>query len=165
MKEGDSFLFSSKTIPGNERDVIRIWNAYSKWAWTVVPMTRGKYHVSGHANRPDLEGGASADPARHADSRCMANTGICANMSETAPKPGIASAVATNGTMLDLTGDVPVVAEYVETGRLYLDGSVLIGRDGRGGARPHPHGAERPCAMVTVILDEADKPLGEPGSN
>jgi hypothetical protein len=27
LKEGDTFLFSSRTIPGNERDVIRIWNA------------------------------------------------------------------------------------------------------------------------------------------
>ncbi len=30
--------------------------------------------------------------------------------------------------MLDLTGDVPEVAEYVETGRLYLDGTAVIGR-------------------------------------
>ena len=29
--------------------------------------------------------------------------------------------------MIDLTGDVPEVAEYIETGRLYLDGSALIG--------------------------------------
>jgi ribonuclease J len=48
-------------------------------------------------------------------------------MSRIATEAGIAAAVATNGTMLDLTGDVPVVAEHVETGRLYLDGTVLIG--------------------------------------
>ena len=55
MKEGDMFLFSSKTIPGNERGVIRIMNAFSEMGVDVVDDSSGLYHVSGHANRPDLE--------------------------------------------------------------------------------------------------------------
>ena len=55
MKEGDTFLFSSKTIPGNERDVIRVMNAYSEMGVDVIDDRGGLYHVSGHANRPDLE--------------------------------------------------------------------------------------------------------------
>ena len=55
MKEGDMFLFSSKTIPGNERGVLKIVNAYSEMGVDVVDDTAGRYHVSGHANRPDLE--------------------------------------------------------------------------------------------------------------
>lgn len=41
-----------------------------------------------------------------------------------AEKRGIASAIATNGTMLDLSGDAPRVVDQIETGRTYLDGSV-----------------------------------------
>jgi ribonuclease J len=56
MKEGDTFLFSSKTIPGNERPVsCRIMNAFSEMGVNVVDDDGGRYHVSGHANRPDLE--------------------------------------------------------------------------------------------------------------
>ncbi len=35
--------------------------------------------------------------------------------------------MAANGMMIDLSGNAPKVAEYVETGRIYLDGSVQIG--------------------------------------
>ncbi|HEX9856768.1 MAG TPA: ribonuclease J, partial [Paracoccaceae bacterium] len=55
LKEGDLFLFSSKTIPGNERGVLRIMNAFSEMGVDVVDDAGGIYHVSGHANRPDLE--------------------------------------------------------------------------------------------------------------
>jgi ribonuclease J len=54
MNEGDTFLFSSKTIPGNEKSVGRIINAFSEQGVVVVDDSSGKYHVSGHANRPDL---------------------------------------------------------------------------------------------------------------
>jgi ribonuclease J len=54
LKEGDLFLFSSKTIPGNEKDVIRIMNNFSERGVDVVDDSGGKYHVSGHANGPDL---------------------------------------------------------------------------------------------------------------
>jgi ribonuclease J len=57
----------------------------------------------------------------------MANTGIWPNMSASRPRPGSPRRWRPNGTMLDLTGEVPVVAEHIETGRLYLDGTVLIG--------------------------------------
>ena len=54
MKEGDMFLFSSKTIQGNERGVISIMNQFSEMGVDVVDDNDGLYHVSGHANRPDI---------------------------------------------------------------------------------------------------------------
>ena len=46
--------------------------------------------------------------------------------------------------MVDLTGDAPRVVEHVETGRVYLDGTVLIGAlDGVVRERI-AHGAARP---------------------
>jgi ribonuclease J len=73
---------------------------------------------------------------------------------------GIASEVVTNGMMIDLTGDAPEVAEYIETGRSYLDGSVLVGaRDGV--IRDRIRMALNGKVLVTVLLDEQDEPLGE----
>ena len=54
LSAGDLFLFSSKTIPGNERGVIKIINQLSEKGVDVVDDSSGKYHVSGHANRPEL---------------------------------------------------------------------------------------------------------------
>ena len=73
---------------------------------------------------------------------------------------GIASILAVNGTMVDLTGDTPRVAEHVETGRTYRDGSVLIGALD-GVVRDRIRMALNGHAVVTVILDENDEPLGD----
>ena len=159
MKEGDLFLFSSKTIPGNERAVGRIMNAYSEMGVDVVDDHGGLYHVSGHANRPDLE--AVHDLLRplillpmhgeHRHLREHAKLGLA---------KGIKTEVATNGTMIDLTGAKPAVVEYIETGRTYLDGTALIGALD-GVVRDRIRMALNGHVLVTVIIDENDEPLGE----
>ena len=66
--------------------------------------------------------------------------------------------VATNGDMIDLTGPVPRVVDQIDTGRLYLDGSVLIGAMD-GVVRDRIRMALNGHAMVSVIIDEDDSPL------
>ncbi|WP_347267129.1 ribonuclease J [Paracoccus sp. (in: a-proteobacteria)] len=157
LQEGDSFLFSSRTIPGNERGVLRIQNQLSEMGIELYDADDGFYHVSGHANRPDIEAlhellkpqivipmhGEHMHLREHA---------------QLAEARGIASAVATNGTMLDLTGSRPRVAERIESGRLYLDGSVLIGAMD-GVVRDRIRMALNGHAMVSIIVDEDDNPL------
>ena len=160
MKEGDTFLFSSRTIPGNERDVIRVWNAFSEMGVNVLDDQNGKYHVSGHANRPDLE---------HVHRLILPDMlipmhGEHRHLREhvrIATEAGIAAAVAPNGTMLNLTGDVPEVADYVETGRIYLDGTAMVGALD-GVVRDRIRMALNGHVTVTLILDETDSPMGEP---
>ena len=160
MKKGDTFLFSSKTIPGNEKGVIGIINQFSQKGIDVVDDSSGLYHVSGHANRPDLE--AIHDLIKpkilvpmHGEHRHLREH---AKLGEA---KGIASALAVNGTMLDLTDETPKVADYVETGRTYLDGSVKIGALD-GVVRDRIRMALNGHAVISVIMDEEDEPLGEP---
>ena len=159
LKEGDLFLFSSKTIPGNERGVIKIINQLSELGVDVVDDATGAYHVSGHANRPDLDAmHALMQPqimvpmhGEHRHLRAHANL---------AKAKGIQSVVAVNGMVINLSGNAPKVEEFVETGRTYIDGSVQIGAlDGvvRDRIRMSLNGH----VMVSVILDD-DGPLGEP---
>ncbi|UXU75198.1 MULTISPECIES: ribonuclease J [unclassified Paracoccus (in: a-proteobacteria)] len=157
LKEGDSFLFSSRTIPGNERGVIRVMNALSEMGVDLYDADDGTYHVSGHANRPDIEAvhellkpqivipmhGEHMHLREHA---------------KLAEARGIATAVATNGTMLDIGGDAPRVVDRIETGRLYLDGSVLIGAMD-GVVRDRIRMALNGHVIVSVIVDEDDSPL------
>ena len=157
LKEGDTFLFSSRTIPGNERPVIRIMNWLSEKGVDVYDPDDGTYHVSGHANRPDLE--AIHDlikpqiliPMHGEHMHLREHAKIAAGK-------GIASAVATDGTMLDLTGDAPRVVDQVDTGRIYLDGTVLIGAMD-GVVRDRIRMALNGHALVSIIIDEDDRPL------
>lgn len=160
MKEGDTFLFSSKTIPGNERGVIRIINQFSEMGVDVVDDSSGLYHVSGHANRPDLQKMHQLVRPQmlipmhgeHRHLRAHARLG---------EEGGLASVLAVNGMMLDLTGNRPNVVEYVETGRMYLDGSVQVGALD-GVVRDRIRMALNGHVIVTVILDDEHEPLGEP---
>ncbi|WP_135503414.1 ribonuclease J [Roseovarius aestuariivivens] len=160
LKEGDLFLFSSKTIPGNERGVIRIMNQFSEMGVDVVDDSDGRYHVSGHANRPDLERLHKVLRPQiiipmHGEHRHLReHVKLCKSN-------GMQGVLATNGTMLDLSGNRPEIVEYVETGRTYLDGSRKIGAlDGI--VRDRIRMALNGHVTVNVILDEEDEPLGEP---
>jgi ribonuclease J len=159
LKEGDLFLFSSKTIPGNEKGVIRIINQFSEMGVDVVDDSSGKYHVSGHANRPDLARlhdivNPTMVIPNHGEHRHLREHAKLAN------EAGRASIVAVNGTMLDLTGEQPSIAGYVETGRTYLDGHTQIGAlDGI--IRDRIRMALNGHVIVTVLLDEDDEPLGD----
>ncbi len=160
LKEGDLFLFSSKTIPGNERGVISIINQLSEKGVDVVDDNDGLYHVSGHANRPDLEKAQDLiNPAMvipmHGEHRHLREH---ARLTQ---DKGRQSIVAVNGMMIDLSGNAPRVAEFVETGRRYLDGSTQIGAlDGI--VRDRIRMALNGHVIVTVIIDEDDEPLGDP---
>ncbi len=160
MKEGDLFLFSSKTIPGNERGVIGIINAFSELGVDVVDDSSGLYHVSGHANRPDLERlTAIVQPQTlipmHGEHRHLREH------AKLAQGNGVQSILAVNGMMIDLSGNSPKVAEYIETGRTYLDGSVQVGALD-GVVRDRIRMALNGHVVVTLIIDDTDEALGDP---
>ena len=160
LTDGDLFLFSSKTIPGNERGVIRIMNQLSEKGVDVVDDSSGLYHVSGHANRPDLLAFQSVLKPQvvvpmHGEHRHLREH---VKLVEAEGRTGI---LAVNGMMIDLSGNAPKVAGYVETGRTYLDGSVQIGALD-GVVRNRIRMALNGHVMVSLILDEEDEPLGEP---
>lgn len=159
LKEGDLFLFSSKTIPGNERGVIRIMNAFSEMGVDVIDDSMGEYHVSGHANRPDLQEVHRIFRPQmlipmHGEHRHLREH------AKLGREGGMTAAVAVNGTMLDLSGPEPEVVDYVETGRVYLDGSRKIGAlDGI--VRDRIRMALNGVLAIAVLIDEEDEYAAE----
>ncbi|MDX2484953.1 MAG: ribonuclease J [Pseudodonghicola sp.] len=157
LAEGDMFLFSSKTIPGNERGVIRIMNQLSEKGVDVVDDSTGRYHVSGHANRPDLlrmheiVKPQMVIPMHGEHRHLREHAGL-------AKANGFASIVAVNGMMLNLSGNAPKVVGFVDTGRTYLDGSVKIGALD-GVVRDRIRMALNGHVVVSVVLDEDDVPI------
>lgn len=160
MKEGDTFLFSSMTIPGNERDVGRVVNALSEMGVDVIDNAERLYHVSGHANRPDLEAMQALIAPQmvipiHGEHRMMREH------AKLAVANGRRALVVANGSVCDLTGDVPVLVDEVATGRTYLDGSRQIGAMD-GIIRDRIRMAIGGHVFVTLILDEQNEALGAP---
>ena len=160
LSAGDLFLFSSKTIPGNERGVIRIMNQLSEKGVDVVDDSSGKYHVSGHANRPELsEIHDIVSPQfllpMHGEHRHLREH---VKLGEA---KGVSGLLATNGTMVDLSGNQLKVIDQIETGRVYLDGTVKFGAlDGI--VRDRIKLAVNGLIVVNIIIDENDEMLGEP---
>ncbi|MHA3914742.1 ribonuclease J [Halovulum sp. GXIMD14793] len=156
LKKGDTFLFSSKTIPGNEVPVSRILNQMSEAGVSVIDDSSGLYHVSGHANRPDLQElhrvlAPANLIAMHGEHRHLREH------TELAEASGINGVLAPNGAIVDLTSEKAEVIDNIETGRVYQDGSVLIGAMD-GVVRDRMRMALRGLVTVSVML-EADGSL------
>ena len=160
LSAGDLFLFSSKTIPGNERGVIKIINQLSEKGVDVVDDSSGKYHVSGHANRPELSKIHEIVSPQfllpmHGEHRHLREH------IKLAEAKGISCLLASNGTMVDLSGNQLKVVDHVDTGRLYLDGTTKFGAlDGI--VRDRIKLAVNGIILVNIIFDENDDMLGEP---
>jgi ribonuclease J len=157
LKEGDMFLFSSKTIPGNEVPVARIKNALAEKGVDVIDDSHGFYHVSGHANRPDLE--AMHDILRpqillpcHGEYRHLrehAQIGLA---------KGMQGLVAANGSLVEISGNAPGIAEYIDVTKVYLDGAAHVGALD-GVIRDRMKLALNGLVVVSLIVDEDDRLL------
>ena len=155
LKEGDLFLFSSKTIPGNEVSVGHIQNAMAEIGVEIIDENSGFYHVSGHANRPDLE--MMHDILKpqilipcHGEFRHLREH------ARLAMSKGMASFVAANGMMVELSGNKPGVVEHIEVNRTYLDGEAYVGQFD-GVIRERMKMALNGMVIVAVIVDESDE--------
>mgnify|MGYP000312426574 FL=1 len=151
LKDGDTFLFSSKTIPGNEISVAYILNQMAEKGVTVIDDTDGRYHVSGHANRPDLEQmhalmNADVVIPMHGEYRHLREH------AELVQSNGNKAVIVPNGTMIDLTNK-PKIVDHIETGRTYLDGKQLIGAMD-GIVRERIQMALRGHVVVSLVLEE-----------
>ena len=135
--------------------MIGIINQFSEMGVDVVDDL-GLYHVSGHANRPDLETlHAIVKPQvlipMHGEHRHLREH------VKIADAKGITGVLAVNG-MMNLSGNQPWVVEHGH-GPHAFDGSVQA-LDGV--IRDRIRMALNGHATVTLILDTDDEPLGEP---
>ena len=157
LKDGDMFLFSSKTIPGNEVPVAHIQNALAEIGVEIVDDNSGFYHVSGHANRPDLE--VMHDVLKpQILIPCHGEFRHIREHSRLAISKGMNGIVAPNGAMVELSGNAPGVVEHIETGRTYLDGEAFVGQFD-GVIRERMKMALNGMVVVALIVDEGDEML------
>jgi len=130
LSQGDTVIFSSKIIPGNEIAIGRIMNALSDLGAIIVTERQAHVHVSGHPGRPELA--AMYDWIRpriivpvHGEPRHLAE------QARFAVAHGVPEAVVQkNGDVIHLAPGRPRTVDEVRTGRLVLDGDVILPADG-----------------------------------
>ena len=161
LSEGDTVVFSSKQIPGNEMAIGRIQNALATKGVVMITDRQAHVHVSGHPGRPELElmykwiRPEIILPV-HGEMRHMAEQERFA-LSLGVPK-GI---VQGNGDLIRLAPKGPKKIGDERAGRLILDGDVILPADGstmNERRKISLHGV----IAVTVALDDKGRLRGTP---
>ena len=125
IEPGDTVIFASSLIPGNENSVFRVINQLMRLGARVVHQGNAKVHVSGHASSEELLHVYNIVQPRnvmpiHGEIRhLVANGGL-------AVKTGIAPErvmLCEDGVAVDLDGGVARIAGQVPCGYIYVDGS------------------------------------------
>ena len=159
LLEGDTFLFSSKTIPGNEVSVNNVINKLSEKKVDVVENQGGLYHVSGHANRTEITAVHNLLKPRiiipmHGEARHLRAHQMLAR------ENGFESILAANGSLIDISKSKSSILDQIESGRVYLDGDLLISSNS-GVVRDRLRMSFGGHVSINIILDEDDDLIEE----
>jgi ribonuclease J len=154
LNKGDCVIFSSRTIPGNEKAVGAIINGLITQGVEVITDRTHLVHVSGHPRRAELlDMIAWVRPKilipAHGEALHLAEH---AALARGAGVPHVL--ICRNGDLVSLGMDGASIIDEVPSGRLYKDGSLLIDAESRSVA------ARRRLSfagIVTVALAWSEK--------
>lgn len=158
---GDVVVFSSRIIPGNERQIYEMHNRLAQAGAEVITELDALVHVSGHPGRDELlemyrlVRPKIAIPV-HGENRHMQEQ---AKLAKSLQVPHVV--VPANGDLIRLAPGRPELVDQVHAGRLILaDGQVI-----------HPKGPmmqmrrklmHNGVMLVSLAIDAAARPLGDP---
>ena len=161
LGNGDTVIFSSRQIPGNENAVGRIMNQLSGLGVVTVTDRQAHVHVSGHPGRPELK--RMYDWIRpellipvHGEPRHLRQQ---ARFGEANGIPR--AIVQENGDAIRLAPGEPKKVGEERVGKLVLDGDVILPADGTtiNERRRMSYGG---VIAVSIALDRRGALLGEP---
>jgi ribonuclease J len=158
LSSGDVVLFSSRQIPGNELSIGVIQNRLAARGIVMVTDRQSMIHVSGHPGRPELA--ALYEWIRpeilvpvHGEIRHMQEQARFGH------ENGIPHNIfQANGDIVRLAPGTPGRVAQVQSGRLVLDGDIIVPADGESIVmrRRLAHNG-----MVMVVLDAKGRPQVE----
>ncbi len=131
LSTGDTVVFSSKQIPGNEVAIGRIQNQLAAKGVIMITDRQAHVHVSGHPGRPELlQMYRWMKPEVlmpvHGEMRHLMEQARF-GLSEGVPR----ALVQTNGDIVRLAPGAPTKIGNAPVGRLVLDGDVILPGDGQ----------------------------------
>jgi ribonuclease J len=153
LSPGDTVVYSSRVIPGNEKAILEIKNALIDREIKVIEDTDALIHVSGHPRRIELR--QMYEWVRpqilvpvHGEAAHLAG------QAELARESGIPRPIQVrNGDLLLLAPGDPAIIDQVPSGRIFKDGK-LIGTDETIGVRDRRRLSFAGHVAVNVVLDD-----------
>jgi len=161
LEKGDTVIFSSRDIPGNEKDIARLQNNLIAKGLRIITASDRPVHVSGHAAQEELaQLYAWTKPHLvlpvHGEARHQAEH---VRVAESCNVPH--TLIPANGQIIRLGPGVHEVVTEVQAGRWGLDGKVLRRLD-TGVSKDRKKLGYNGAAVVTLVMDSKGRVMGEP---
>ena len=126
LAKGDRVVFSSRTIPGNEKAVDRVINGLVAQGIEVITDRSHLVHVSGHPRRAELIDMIGWVRPKivipvHGEALHLAEH---AKLARSVGVPHVL--VCRNGDLVRLAAEGPEIIDELPAGRLYKDGALLV---------------------------------------
>ena len=157
IEKGDTIIFSSKIIPGNEKKLYSLHNDIVKQEVELVTEETDFVHVSGHPNRDDLKDMYNWVKPRsiipvHGEHRHM-NEHIKFAKEMQIPH----SLRVEDGDIVRISpGENPQIIDKAPSGRMYLDGSVAVGENSQS-IKERRNLSHNGYLEITLILNNNGK--------
>ena len=157
IEKGDSVIFSSKIIPGNEKKLYSLHNDIVKQNVELITEETDFVHVSGHPNRDDLKDmynwvkPASIIPV-HGEHRHM-NEHIKFAKEMQVPH---ALRIEDGDIVRIFPGENPVTIDKAPSGRMYLDGNIPVGENSQS-IKERKNLSINGYLEITLILSNSGK--------
>ncbi|HEY0235895.1 MAG TPA: ribonuclease J, partial [Afipia sp.] len=164
LNRGDTVIFSSRTIPGNEKAVGAIINGLIIQGIEVITDRNAMVHVSGHPRRDELRDMISWVKPQllipvHGEALHLSEH---AKLARACGVPKVL--VVKNGDLVRLGPGDPAVIDDLPAGRIYKDGN-LLESDKASAIGERRRLSFAGCAFVAIALTEngelADDPVVE----
>ncbi len=153
LSSGDIVIYSSRTIPGNEKAVGVVVNGLAKQGATIVTDRDALVHVSGHPRRGELKVMYEAVKPNVA----IPVHGEALHLSthaRFAREQGVPHVVQTvNGRVVRLAPGTAGVISEVNVGRLFKDGRLIVTPD-KSGVKERRKAAFAGVVVASIVLDE-----------
>ncbi|MBO6493287.1 MAG: ribonuclease J [Pelagibacteraceae bacterium] len=162
IEEGDTVIFSSKIIPGNEKKLYNLHNQLVKNGIEVISEENEFVHVSGHPNQEDLKDmynwvkPKSIIPVHGEHRHMMEHINFAKEMQ-------VPYAVQIeNGDIVQIyPGEKPHVVDKAPVGRMYVDGNISISEDSQS-LKERKNLANNGYLEVTIIINNKGKVMKKP---
>jgi ribonuclease J len=126
LHAGDTVIFSSRVIPGNEMAIHGLYNAFLSRGVELITADDAPVHVSGHPARDELKQMYQWARPRIAVPVHGERRHILEHV-KLAKELQVAEAIApNNGDLIRLAPGPAALIDEVPAGRLYVDGGVMI---------------------------------------
>lgn len=161
LDPGDTVIYSSRVIPGNEKPILEIKNQLIEKGVRVVEDDDALVHVSGHPRRNELKQMYEwvkpqiSVPVHGEAAHLVAHGSLASSIGV----PQVAQ--VRNGDMLRLAPGAAEIIGQVEAGRVFKDGR-LIGTYDKVGIRERKKLSYVGHVAVSVVLDGRYELAGDP---